>query len=300
MALDWDKLRIFHAVAEAGSFTHAGEALGLSQSSVSRHIGTLEDSLGVILFHRHARGLALTEQGELLFSTTHGIFSKLALIEGQLVDTRDKAEGPLTVTAAEFVGLHWLAPRLPRFHEKCPGIQLTLLLDDRVLNLAMREADVALRLFQPNQPDLIQRPLARIAFGTYASTTYLSRCDPPRHPDDLRNHTLLGFPETGFLPFAQASTFARVINFQNHDAGRKLMTNSVSAMWKLVKSGCGVGVLPRFMAQGDPDLVALLPDVQHPSVEMYFVYPEVRRHSRRIEMFRDFVIDALNDGIFQV
>ncbi|MBU0858812.1 MAG: LysR family transcriptional regulator, partial [Alphaproteobacteria bacterium] len=86
--MDWDKLRIFHAVAEAGSFTHAGEALNLSQSAVSRQISTLEESLGVSLFHRHARGLLLTEQGELLQKAAKDIFGKLSMIEGQLVDSR--------------------------------------------------------------------------------------------------------------------------------------------------------------------------------------------------------------------
>jgi DNA-binding transcriptional LysR family regulator len=108
MSMDWDKLRIFHMVAEAGSFTHAGESLSLSQSVVSRHIGSLEESLGVTLFHRHARGLILTEQGETLHKASREIFARLAMVEGQLSDSKDHAEGSLSITIAEFFG-HSLA-----------------------------------------------------------------------------------------------------------------------------------------------------------------------------------------------
>jgi len=138
--MDWDKLRIFHTVAEAGSFTHAGEMLNLSQSSVSRQISTLEESLGVPLFHRHARGLLLTEQGELLHKTAMDIFGKLAMIEGQLSDTKQLPEGPLRLTVAEFIGTTWLVPKLATLQEKHPHLQMTILMEDRVLNLGMREA----------------------------------------------------------------------------------------------------------------------------------------------------------------
>src|SRR6202171_2432708 len=95
--MDWDKLRVFHAVAEAGSFTHAGEALNLSQSAVSRQISALEESLSVPLFHRHARGLILTEQGELLFRTAREVFAKLAMSESLISESKDRPEGPLKI-----------------------------------------------------------------------------------------------------------------------------------------------------------------------------------------------------------
>src|SRR5687768_5572766 len=144
--MDWDKLRIFHAVAEAGSFTHAGETLNLSQSAVSRQISTLEESIGVTLFHRHARGLILTEEGELLHNAAGDIFGKLAMIEGQLADSKQLPEGPLRITVAEFIGSTWLAPKLEQLRREHPDIQMIMLLDDRILNLGMREADAAIRL----------------------------------------------------------------------------------------------------------------------------------------------------------
>ncbi|MFN3077851.1 MAG: LysR family transcriptional regulator, partial [Alphaproteobacteria bacterium] len=124
--MDWDKLRIFHAVAVAGSFTHAGEALALSQSAVSRQIGALEESLGVALFHRHARGLILTEQGELLYRTAHDVFAKLALAESRIAESKDRPEGPLAITATVAFGSLWLTPRIREFIELYPDISVSL------------------------------------------------------------------------------------------------------------------------------------------------------------------------------
>ena len=113
--MDWDKLRVFHAVAEAGSFTHAGEALNLSQSAVSRQISALEESLSVPLFHRHARGLILTEQGDLLYRTAREVFSKLAMTEAMLTESKDRPKGPLKVTTTVAFGSSWLTPRMREF-----------------------------------------------------------------------------------------------------------------------------------------------------------------------------------------
>ena len=112
--MDWDKLRVFHAVGEAGSFTPAGEALNLSQSAVSRQIGALEESLGVPLFHRHARGLILTEQGELLYQTTRDVFSKLTSVQSMLSESTEKPTGPLRITTTMAFGSIWLTPRIDR------------------------------------------------------------------------------------------------------------------------------------------------------------------------------------------
>ena len=120
--MDWDKLRIFHAAAEAGSFTHAGEALSISQSAVSRHISALERDLNVPLFHRHARGLVLTEQGELLYRTAQDVFSKLAAAQILLADSRGKPSGELRVTTTMAFGMAWLTPRLHEFMKLYPDI----------------------------------------------------------------------------------------------------------------------------------------------------------------------------------
>ncbi|WP_334177204.1 LysR family transcriptional regulator, partial [Pseudoxanthobacter sp.] len=157
--MDWDKLRIFHAAAQAGSFTHAGEMLNMSQSAVSRQVGALEQELGIPLFHRHARGLLLTEQGDLLFRTARDVMMKLDAVQARLADSREKPSGVLRVTTTVGLGTSWLTSRIHEFLEIYPDVELQVILDDSELDLAMRQADVAIRLRQPVQPDLIQRRL---------------------------------------------------------------------------------------------------------------------------------------------
>ncbi len=189
--MDWDKLKVFHAAAEAGSFTHAGEQLGLSQSAVSRQVSALEGELTVSLFHRHARGLILTEQGELLYRTAHEVFMKLEAARTKLTDSRERPNGELKVTTTPGIGVHWLTPRLGEFLDLYPDIHITLITTDEELDLAMREADVAIRLRQPTQPDLIQRKLFSVHFHAYASPDYLKRFGTPRTHEDLDNHRIV-------------------------------------------------------------------------------------------------------------
>src|SRR6266705_5538832 len=189
--MNWDKLKVFHSAAEAGSFTHAGEQLGLSQSAVSRQGSALEQELSVPLFHRHARGLILTEQGDLLYRTAHDVFMKLEAARTKLTDSREKPNGELRVNTTAGIGVHWLTPRLGEFHELYPDIRINLITADEELDLAMREADVAIRLRQPTQPDLIQRKLFSMHFHAYASPEYLKRYGTPRALDDLDKHHVL-------------------------------------------------------------------------------------------------------------
>ncbi len=191
--MDWDKLRVFHAVAEAGSFTHAGDTLNLSQSAVSRQISALEEALQVPLFHRHARGLILTEQGESLNRTVREVFAKLAMTEALLTESKEKPAGRLKVTTTVGFGSSWLAPRLHEFLEQYPDVTMQLLLDDGDLDLAMREADVAIRMHAPKQPDLVQRHLMTIEWDVCASAEYLKKFGTPTKAEDLENHRLILF-----------------------------------------------------------------------------------------------------------
>ena len=172
--MDLDKLRVFHAVARAGSFTHAGEQLALSQSAVSRQISSLEDDLRVPLFTRHARGLILTEQGEILYRTTLVVFQQLSGVEEALVDSREVPRGDLRVTATTGIGAYWLAPRLHKFIAGHPDVNVRLIIEDSELDLAQRQADIALRMRQPVQSDLIQRKVA-CAIGSSIHDCGLSR-----------------------------------------------------------------------------------------------------------------------------
>jgi len=198
--MDWDKLRVFHAVAEAGSFTHAGESLNLSQSAVSRQISALEESLAVPLFHRHARGLILTEQGELLFRTAREVFAKLSMAEGLISESKDRPKGPLKITTTVAFGSSWLTPRIREFLDLYPEIQVTMVIDDTELDLSMREADVAIRMTPPRQPDLIQRHLLSVPTHVYAASDYVKKHGMPQRPEDLDNHRLIVYGEDARPP----------------------------------------------------------------------------------------------------
>jgi DNA-binding transcriptional LysR family regulator len=290
--MDWDKLRVFHAVAEAGSFTHAGDTLNLSQSAVSRQISALEEALQVPLFHRHARGLILTEQGEALNRTVREVFAKLAVTEALLTESKEKPAGRLKVTTTVGFGSSWLAPRLQEFLEMYPDVSISLLLDDSDLDLAMREADVAIRMHPPKQPDLVQRHLMNIEWQVCASPDYLKKHGVPQRPEDLDAHKLILFGDY-HPPVSDVNWLA--------DAGRRpgnprralLEVNSTQAVMLAVRSGLGIGALPDFVMAEAPDLVRILPDLKGPKVEVYFVYPEELRNSKRVAVFRDFLLARL-------
>ncbi|MBV8166254.1 MAG: LysR family transcriptional regulator [Alphaproteobacteria bacterium] len=287
--MDWDKLRVFLSVAEAGSFTHAGEGLSLSQSAVSRQISALEDSLTVPLFHRHARGLILTEQGELLFRTAKEIFAKLAMTEAMLNESKDRPKGPLRVTTTVAFGSTWLTPRMTEFFDLYPEIRLTLLVDDDELDLSMREADVAIRMTLPRQGDLIQRHLATFHFHLYAAPAYLRRQGVPRRIDDLQDHRLITYGSTTHPPFPDVNWIMRAggNDFAHRTA---LEVNNFFAIFKAVQTGVGIAALPDYMAREDSTLVRLLPEIEAPAVPAYFVYPEELRNSKRIAVLRDFLL----------
>jgi DNA-binding transcriptional LysR family regulator len=296
MAMDWDKLRVFHAVAEAGSFTHAGEALNLSQSAVSRQISALEESLSVPLFHRHARGLILTEQGELLFRTAREVFAKLAMSESLISESKDRPKGPLKITTTVAFGSIWLTPRIREFLDLYPEIQVSLLVDDSELDLSMREADVAIRMSPPRQPDLIQRHLVTVQVHIYGAPEYLKKQGTPKRSEDLDEHRLIVYGEDSRPPVPGVNWLLDTGAKPGRDRRPILAVNNMYGMLRAVKSGLGLASLPDFVAVEHPNLVRVLPEVAGPPNEAYFVYPEELRSSKRISVFRDFLLRKVAEG----
>jgi DNA-binding transcriptional LysR family regulator len=294
--MDWDKLRVFHAVAEAGSFTHAGEALNLSQSAVSRQISALEESLNVPLFHRHARGLILTEQGELLFRTARDIFGKLAMTEAMLSESKDRPSGPLKVTTTVAFGSTWLTPRLKEFKDLYPEIQLSLLVDDGELDLSMREADVAIRMSAPRQPDLVQRHLVTIHFHVYASAEYLKKHGAPQRPEELDEHRLITYGDQQRAPITSLNWLIEAGARPERPRRPILEVNNVYGIYRACLAGVGIAALPDYMAHESDQLVRVLPELVGPPIDTFFVYPEELRNSKRIAVFRDFLIRKVAEG----
>ncbi|MDR4308107.1 LysR family transcriptional regulator [Chelatococcus sambhunathii] len=289
--MDWDKLRIFHAAADAGSFTRAGEALDLSQSAVSRQVSALESELKAPLFHRHARGLILTEQGELLFRTTQDVFSKLESARSILTDSRDRPHGVLKITTTVGFGGAWLTPRLGEFMERYPDIQVQLILTDEELDLAMREADVAIRLRAPTQPDLIQRRLFTVHYHAYAAPEYIKRHGRPASLDDLDQHRIIEFGGP-IPPFLQSINWLKTASRSPKNPRlASLVINSVAAIKQAAEKGVGLAVVPDYLMDETCNLVRVFDESDMPTLEAYFVYPEELKNVARINVFRDFLLE---------
>ena len=302
--MDWDKLRIFHAVAEAGSFTRAGETLNLSQSAVSRQVGTLEQSLQVPLFHRHARGLKLTEQGEALFKTAREVYAKLAMAEAMVTESLERPSGPLRITTTVAFGSIWLTERLKEFIEAYPEIDVSLILREDELNLSMRQADIAIRMTPPRQPDLIQRVLFKIHHGAYASPSYLEHYGRPDTLADLDHHRLIAYDETYYPPFSDINWLLDAgigaSRRPNHKRRPVLRVNNIYAMYRAANTGLGIAALPDYLARLTHGLVQVLPELEGPAYQAYFVYPEELRHSKRVAVFRDFLLARIERDRAQV
>ncbi|MFO1115709.1 MAG: LysR family transcriptional regulator [Beijerinckiaceae bacterium] len=288
--MDWDKLRVFHAAAEAGSFTHAGETLGLSQSAVSRQVGALEQDLDTPLFHRHARGLILTEQGEILLRTVKDVMGKLEAARLRLSEQREKPQGELRVTTTLGIGTNWLAPQLGEFLELYPEIKLRLILTDDELDLGMREADVGLRLRQPSQPDLIRRRLFTVHYHLYASTDYIRRHGQPRNLSDLDHHRILSYGVTGASFLNSLNSLLTAGRDMKNPRVPALSVNNITALRKAVDAGVGIAVLPEYLLNPESGLVQLLPSADMPELECYLVYPEEMKNVARVQVFRDFLV----------
>lgn len=297
-AMDWDKLRVFHAVAEAGSFTHAGEMLRLSQSAVSRQISALEESLDTPLFHRHARGLVLTEQGEMLLRAVREITGKLRSTEALITESKSKPEGPLRITCTTGLGATWLAPRIKEFVERYPHIDLTLILSDNDLDLTLREADVAIRVTPPTQPDLIRRNLMTIHFHVFGSTEYLKKHGIPKTTKDLDKHRLIVFGDE-FRPQLPSSQWLLTADADPAKPRRPMLrVNSVYGIYQAMRSGLGLAVVPDYMSEKVTDVVRVLPEFEGGAVDAYFVYPEALRHSARVGVFREFLLQKIAETAF--
>ena len=288
--MDWDKLKVFHAAAEAGSFTHAGEQLGLSQSAVSRQVSALEQELTVPLFHRHARGLILTEQGDLLYRTAHDVFMKLEAARTKLTDSREKPNGELRVNTTAGIGVHWLTPRLGEFYDLYPDIRINLITGDEELDLAMREADVAIRLRQPVQPDLIQRKLFSMHFHAYASPEYLKRSGTPHSPQDLDHHRIMVLGGNAPTYLQDVHWLTKVARDGKEPRVPWFVINNVLGLLRACQRGLGIAMLPDYLVEEDGGLVQLFGDIDGVAFDAYFVYPEELKSVARIQVFRDFLV----------
>jgi DNA-binding transcriptional LysR family regulator len=296
--LDWDKLRIFHTAAESGSFTHAAEKLGMSQSAVSRQISALEDDLRLKLFIRHARGLVLTEVGEQLFRTARRMHWELQQVETQMSESQDVPTGPLLITTTVGFGSTWLSSRIHEFLTLYPGIQIEIKLNDAELDLAMREADVAIRLHRPNQSEMIQRKLFNVHNHFYAAKSYLAEYVDPKDIADLDNHRIVSFGEPVPSFLGDINYLERLGRPDSNPRHAVMKVNAIYGMMQATRAGIGIAMLPDYVTENEAELQVVLPDIELPAYETYFVYPPALKSSKRVGVFRDFIVGKAREWTF--
>jgi len=295
--MDWDKLRIFHAVASAGSFTHAGQMLTLSQSAVSRQISALEEEINTPLFQRHARGLTLTDEGEMLYAAVSDVLARLAQAEEALKNVHDAPRGSLKVTSTHGIGSYWLIPRLGNLLKECPELEVHLMLEDRELDLSQRKADVAIRMRAPVQADLIQRKLFTVHYHIYATQAYLDAAGAPQKFDDLVDHTIISYGELVPPEMRDINWLSDQTKRAGRTAtkGRVIRVNNVTGVLNCALAGLGIVSVPDYVAVQYPQLIRILPEIAGPSLDVHLVYADSLRQSKRVAAFRDFLVREAKD-----
>ncbi|MBL4801870.1 MAG: LysR family transcriptional regulator [Emcibacter sp.] len=294
--MDWDKLRIFHVVASSGSFTHAGEKLFLSQSAVSRQIRSLEESLNTVLFNRHARGLSLTDEGETLFKTAGEVVAKIHVTEQQLIEGTDLPRGELKITTTSSFGSTWMMNHISLFIAKYPDIQVQLLVNDSDLDLTTRQADVAIRFHTAHQLDLIQKQVGVFHHHVYASPEYVSRKGRPQTLEDLDNHDIIAY---GDITHSPTRDIDWVLDKKNGEKRTPILRiNSIYGVFQAVKTGLGIAALPDYLVRGSANVIKVLNNIEGPAFPAYLVYTQEARNSRRISVFREFIIEQFKANQF--
>ncbi len=296
--MDWDKLKIFHAVAEAGNFTKATYILNLSQSAISRQIQSLEQELKTQLFERHARGLSLTENGEYLFKTAREVISKLKDVESTLMDKKNKLSGKLTVTTVVSFGTTWLTPRIQEFMKLNPEIEIELIFDDKELDLSTRQADIGIWMRRPKQLNYVQKKLIDINYHIYGSTKYLEQNGHPKNLQELNKHNFISYGKGAPSPVFNPDWALKLGVKDNKKRKPVMKVNSIYGLLLAVQSGVGLAALPDYITISVPNIVKVLPQIEGPKTEAYFVYPQSLRNTARVIAFRNFLYSKVSKWEF--
>jgi len=296
--MDWDKLKIFHVVAEAGSFTSATVILNISQSAISRQIQSLEEDLKVKLFERHARGLTLTQNGEYVYKTAHEVIAKLKEVETSLGDKKNKPTGKLTVTTVVSFGTTWLTPRIQEFMNLNPEIEVELIFDDKELDLSTRQADIGIFMRRPKQLNYIQRKLVDINYHIYGSTKYLGKNGIPKTINDLTKHRFISFGKGAPSPVFNPDWALKLGRKDNNKIKPVMKVNSVMGLLLAVESGVGLAALPDYLVSQSNNVVKVLPKSEGPITEAHFVYPESLKNIARVQAFKNFLYSKLSETKF--
>lgn len=284
---------VFVAVAETHGFAAAARRLGVSKSAVSKRITAIEQRLGAQLFHRSTRNVSLTEAGEHFLSHALRAYEAAQEAEDSVLALQGAPKGRLKVNVPMAFGRQHIAPLISEFLEAFPGIEVDMVMDDRVVDMFAEGFDLALRGGTLADSSLIARKIAPLRNVLVASPTYIDRHGAPSCIDDLAHHNCLqysysrDFQEWVFLSKTQTEKIRPQGNFR---------VNNGEALREAILGGTGIGRLPTFSA--GPDLasgrmVRILPQYRQPSQALYAVYPERRHIPTKVRAFVDFIIDRI-------
>ena len=290
--LDWDKIKTFHAAAETGSLTAAAERLNISQSAVSRQISALEYNMDTPLFHRHARGLTLTEQGRILYMAASEMAKSAARAQRTVTDSREKPQGVLTVSSPISLGSNWLLSVISDFMETYPDIEVRLILEDSEHDLTAFDVDCALRPWPSTQDGVIERRIGTMSQSLYASDSYLAQYGAPKNIEDLDNHHFVAFGDL-IPPKLSSSNWVLTAGRQEDDPRKPILSiNNLHGLMRAAEAGIGLVGLPDYMVAMSRRLVKVLPNLRGESFDVFFVYPVEMRGSMKAKVFRQFLMDV--------
>ena len=285
---DWNLIRSFVAVAEGGSLSEAARRLAASQPTLGRHVAELEQALGVVLFRRGRKGYELTENGAAFLERAMAMRDNADALTRLAVGREERIEGTVRITASEVVATCVLPAMLARLAEAEPGVEIELVASDRVGNLLRRDADIAIRMTDPTQQDIVARKIADLPLVACAARSYLDRCGRPQSDADLVTHDLVGFDREediirGFASFG--------ITVDRH--AFRFRTDSQVALWEAVRAGNGIGFAQRALASREPAVEQVLPGLKLPVLPMWIAMHHDVRHSPRMRRVADFLYGKL-------
>lgn len=287
--MDWNSLKVFLTIAECGSLTAAARKLKISQPTLSRKILLLEESLDSQLFQRLPRGLVLTKAGESIMQSVQQMEGQALDVEKKLTGQNLRLDGKVRLTATEYIGSFWITKDMQEFRAQYPGIHVDMRVDMQVINLVRREADIAVRLGRPDQPDLIAKKLG--SFRTYlaASKSYLEKHGRPERLEDLKNHYGVGFGEGTMQTHAVLGLFRHF-----HRENILFSSNSLYSIYRAIDNGLGIGMMPDIAAADFPDVEFILPEKHYLELEVWLVTHAEIQHNARIRALYDYLATSLS------
>lgn len=285
---DWSLIEAFLAVAEQGSLSAAARQLAASQPTLGRQIKQLETELSVELFHRHPRGLELTETGHSILPGARAMRDAMQDITMKAAGQQTDLAGDVRLTTSVFMAHVSIPPILAGLRRSHPEIRIDLVPSDETENLLFREADIAVRMYRPEQLDMIAQHIGDLPLGVFAAKSYLARAGRPTSPADLMNHDLIGYDRSD-----QIIRGMREMGFPVTRDWFSVRCDNQSAYWQLLRAGCGIGFSQLGAAQADPEIEQLFPDLPIPPLPVWLTAHEAMRRTPRVRV----VWDALAQGL---